>query len=187
MAAGVMLACLGGLGGAMLFQQATHANQVVVVQRSVARGDVVRASDLGVVTIGTAPGVRTLPAEALDELVGQQALVDLPQGSLVGDGLVGTSSVPEGHAVLGLKLAAGRVPVQPLPAGTQVQLVQVGEAKGGAAPQEQLVVLAQVVTAPREMADGSSQLLDVAVPGAAAQQVADLAARDLLVLVRKAK
>ncbi|MEL4504772.1 SAF domain-containing protein [Luteococcus sp. H138] len=182
-AAGLLLACLGGLGGAMAYQEASHANQVVVMQRSVPRGEVVHATDLAVVTIGPAPGVHTVDAEQLPSLVGKQALVDLAAGSLVGAGSVGEPKLPAGSAQLGLKLAAGRVPVETMPAGTPIQLVEVTSDKHESSA---LVVDASVVTAPRTLPDGSSQTLDVAVPEAQASRVADLSARDLLVVVRKA-
>lgn len=182
-AAGVMLACLGGLGGAMAYQEATHANQVVVMQRGLARGEVVRQSDLSVVTIGAAPGVRTLAAGSLPSLVGKQALVDLPQGSLVGEGSVGTPALAAGQAQLGIKLSAGRIPGQPLPAGTPVELVEIS---GEGAEFNSLVVQAIVLAAPEKLPDGSSHMLDVAVPQSQAQRLADLAAHDRMALVRKA-
>lgn len=188
-AAGLLVACLGGLGGAMAYQQASHANQVVVVQRTVPRGEVVRQTDLAVVTIGSAPGVRTTPAGQIGTLVGRHALVDLPAGSLVAPESVGDPRLPEGTAQLGLKLAAGRLPVEALPAGTPVELVEVSADKQGITStggSSSLVVEATIQTAGQASQDGSATVLDVAVPAAQAQRIADLAARDLLVVVRRA-
>ena len=187
-AAGLLVACLGGLGGAMAYQQASHANQVIVVQHTVPRGEVVRQSDLAVVTIGSAPGVHTTPARDLDALIGRRALVDLPAGSLVATESVGEPRLPDGTAQLGLKLAAGRLPVEPLPAGTPVDLVAVTSDKQGvtaATQSSSLVVEARIQTAGQPSPDGSAVVLDVAVPAAQAQRIADLAARDLLVIVRR--
>lgn len=189
MAAGLLVACLGGLGGAMAYQQASHANQVIVVQRTVPRGEVLKQTDLAVVTIGAAPGVHTTPAEQLGSLVGRHALVDLPAGSLVAAESVGEPRLPEGTAQLGLKLAAGRLPAEPLPAGTPVDLVEVTADKQGVASTTQsssLVVEARIQTAGQPSPDGAAMVLDVAVPAAQAQRIADLAARDLLVVVRRA-
>lgn len=188
-AAGLLVACLGGLGGAMAYQQASHANQVVVVQRTVPRGEVVEQGDLSVVTIGSAPGVHTTPARELDALVGRRALVDLPAGSLVGAESVGEPRLPDGTAQLGLKLASGRLPAESLPAGTPVDLVEVTSDKQGVTATTQsssLVVEARIQTAGQPSPDGSATVLDVAVPAAQAQRIADLAARDLVVIVRRA-
>lgn len=182
-AAGVLLACLGGLGGALAYQDASHANQVVVMARTVPRGSTIGTNDLSVVTIGPAPGVHTVAGDRLRSLVGQQALNDLPAGSLVGQESVGQTALPQGAAQLGLKLGAGRVPNQAMPAGTPVQLVEVTGDKGASG---ELVVDATLVTAPQVLPDGSSHVLDVAVPQAQAQRLADLAAHDLLVVVRRA-
>lgn len=182
-AVGALLTCLGGLGGALAYQDASHANRVVVMARSVPRGGTIGSSDLSVVTIGPAPGVHTIAGDRLRSLVGQQALNDLPAGSLVGEESIGQATLPAGSSQLGLKLAAGRVPHQSMPAGTPVQLVEVSGDKGESG---QLVVEATLVTAPQVLSDGSSHVLDVAVPQAQAQKVADLAAHDLLVVVRKA-
>lgn len=181
-AAGVLLASLGGLGGAMAYQQASHANQVLVTTRTVPRGSELRPADLAVVTIGQAPGVHTVPAEQLSSLVGRHALVDLPQGSLVGASSIGELALPAGRTQLGLKLAPGRLPNQDLPQGTPVQLVEVTSDK---AESTSLLVDAQVVVAPSTLPDGSTRVLDVSVPEAQAQRLADLAARDLLVVVRR--
>lgn len=183
MAAGVLMACLGGLGAALAFQEAAHSNQVVVMQRTIPRGVEIKATDVSVVTIGPAPGVRTVPAERLQSLVGQQALVDLPAGSLVAESSVGRTQLPKGMSQLGLKLVAGRVPNGELPAGTRLQLVEITSDKSQSTG---LVVDAEVVLAPDLMPDGSTRTMDVAVPEAQAHRLADLAARDLLSVVRQA-
>lgn len=182
-AAGVLLACLGGLGSAMAFQQASHANQVLVASHTLMRGTTLHAGDLAVVTVGQLPGVHTIPAGQLDSLLGKQALVDLPGGSLVGSESVGVTTLPAGSAELGLKLNAGRLPNAQLPVGTPVQLVQVSTDKSSST----LVVDATVAQAPEKLPDGTGRVLDVAVPQTQAQQVADLAAHDLLVVVRKSE
>lgn len=187
-AVGVLCACVGGLGGAMAYQQAGQSHAVIVVQQPVARGEVIGADDLGVTSIGSAPGVSTVPSGRLAELVGQQALVDLPRGSVLGESSVGTVTLPVGQAQLGLKVGAGRLPGGELPAGTRVLLVSVpsgnaAQAAGGSEPRVQIE--AHVVTAPKLLPDGQSWTLDVAVPESAAADVAVLSATDRVVVVRK--
>ena len=122
----------------MAFQEATHANQVVVVQRAVPRGEVIDAGDLAVVTIGSAPGVSTVPAGDLPGMVGRTALVDLVE--------------------------------------IQTDKQEFSE----------LQVQGTVASAPVQTVDGAGWVLDVFLPQSQAQRVADLAAHDRIVLVRKA-
>ena len=185
--AGVLCAALGGLGAAVVHAETSSSAQVLMAARDVSRGEVVQTSDLAVVTIGSAPGVNTVPASELSSLVGGEARVDLPSGSLVGDGAVGEPEVAKGTSQLGLRLAAGRLPVKVMPAGTRVTLVAVTGTRTGADDGvPSLRVTGQIVSTPVPLADGASYVLDVAVPQASAQQVADLAAREQLVIVREA-
>lgn len=186
--AGVLCAALGGLGAAVVHAETSSSAQVLMAVRDVSRGEVVQTSDLAVVTIGSAPGVNTVPASELSSLVGGEARVDLPGGSLVGQGAVGEPEVAKGTSQLGLRLAAGRLPVKVMPAGTRVTLVAVTGTRTGAdadAGVPSLRVTGQIVSSPVPLADGASYVLDVAVPQASAQQVADLAAREQLVIVRE--
>lgn len=182
-ALGVLLACLGGLGAVLVQSQTSSTQSVVLMAHSVARGDVVERSDVTVVTIGTAPGVRTVPAAHIAEMIGQTALVDLPEGTLPGPNAVGTLNLPKGGVEVGLKVASGRLPLSDLPIGTAVQLVMV-PADGAAASQARSVD-AVVVAAPREVAEGGAWTLDVSVPAESAADVAVQSAREQLVVVRK--
>lgn len=182
-ALGILLACLGGLAGAMLLTTSTRTASVVVMARSVARGDTLRPGDLGVVTIGPAPGVRTVPSADLSRLVGRTARVDLPEGSLPGPDAVGDLVVPADYSQVGLKLEAGRVPVSALPPGTTVQLVPVSATASDPTPQGPPIT-AVVVSSPTPNESGSSVVLDIAVAADQAVGVAQLAARGELAVVR---
>lgn len=186
-AAGVLLACLGGLGAGAAWSQATEASQVVVMARAVERGEVVEVADLATTTIGSAPGVTTLSADRLAAVIGKQALTDLPAGSLLGAGSVGDPAPSDG-AVLGLRLAAGRLPQQAMPAGTAVLIVPVPSSQAGQQDTTEPAgppVEATVVTAPQPLQDGASWVVDVQVAEASAVAVAGLAASDRVVLVKK--
>lgn len=187
-ALGVLAICVGGLGTAFAYQQATASNSIVIVANAVARGETITAGDLGVTTMGAAPGVATLPSSELAGLVGQQALVDLPKGAVVGPGAVGVSELPAGQAQLGLKLAAGRLPTTDLPAGTPITLVSVPADRTGGSPVDEAAreFPAVVVASPMILPDGATWTLDVAVPQQDAAAVAALSATDRLVVVRQA-
>lgn len=181
-ALGVLLACLGGLGAAFLYTTATTSVTVVLVTADVARGEVIEASDLSAVTIGSVPGVSTVPADSLDDQVGKTALVDLTSGTLLPADGVGTPVVPSGTAKLGLKLAAGRIPNEPITPDTPIQLVEVSAAEGA----QIRTFNATAVSSPSVLADGQTFLLDVRVSAGDAPALAALAAQDNLVVIELA-
>jgi len=182
---GVLCACLGGLAMAWAWSGTQESRTVVLMAKPVARGDQVESADLTTTTIGRAVGVAVLPAAELPGLIGQYARVDLPAGSLVGPGSVGARVVPAGSAHVGLRLAAGRLPSGPLPAGASISLVAVPgpmDAERGAGVQFEAVV----VSAPTQTPDGGSWLLDVQLDQGSAAAVAALAASDRISVIRKA-
>ncbi|QLQ14405.1 MAG: flagellar biosynthesis protein FlgA [Micropruina sp.] len=181
--AGVIAVCLGALGSAYLYVSVAQAHSVVRVNRTIYRGETVTATDLGSVSLGSAVGIETVPVESAADLVGKTALIDLPGGSLIVPGAVGDAVVAPNAARVGLRLAAGRLPVSALPAGTPVLLVPL--AKDSQTAPEGASVVAQVATAPTVLVDGSS-VLDVSVPAAEAERIARLAAAELVVMVRRA-
>lgn len=188
-AVGLLLACLGGLGGAWAWQNASHAESVVVMASDVGRGQVVKRSDLAIASVSVAPGVTRTPADQLTDLVGRTALVDLPRGSLPGVESVGRAVVAPGRSQIGLRLGPGKVPATDLPAGTKVTLIEISP-EAGAAPQPSarpLLAVAGVVTgSPRMIDGGAERLVDVEVASDHAADLADLAARDRVALVREA-
>lgn len=177
--------CLGGLGAVVLHDEATTHQSVVMVNRPVARGELIKTGDLGVVEVGSLPGVQVVPAERAPDLVGQQATVDLSPG-LLPAGSVGAVRLPAGRVQLGLKLAAGRVPTLDLPPGTSVLLISVPAQDSRDQAGDQVVVPAVVVSRPTPAVDQASYLVEVHVARGDAEEVAALAAQDRLVLVRAA-
>lgn len=179
--AGVLAVCLGGLGSIVLYANLAATRSVIAITRTVFRDQVITAGDLGVITVAPTPGVDTVSADLLPEIVGRSALTDLTQGSLLNPRMYGEPPVEVGTAVLGLKLPAGRLPSSALPPGTSVVLVPVG--RDGAEPPAGTSVAARVASSSASATDGVS-VLDVAVPAAEAERVARLAAADQIVLVR---
>lgn len=181
-AIGVLAVCLSGLGAVWLYSSATDATSVVTVLRSVHRGQVITAGDVGLVSVPAVPGLETVPGEQLGEVVGQSAHTDLVAGSLLSPRSFGSPVVSVGMAQLGLRLSPGRVPSSEMPPGTPVLLVAV--ARDGGEPPDAPSVLAKVASLGTEQPDGST-LLDVDVPQEHAERVARLAAADQLVVVRQ--
>ena len=193
-ALGILLACLGGLGSVLLYQQSSTTQNVVVVANAVSRGEIIEAGDLGVRQVGALSGVAVVPADQAPTLVGQHALVDLSPGLLPANA-VGELVLPPNRVQLGLKLPSGRLPAGALPQGTKVQLVEV--AAPGEAPEagtsdespqagtaEPAVIDAVVLSSPTLAIDQASWVLDVHVAALDAEEVAALDATDRLVLVK---
>lgn len=191
-AAGLLAICLGALGAVLLFTEAASSHTVVVVATDVARGEVIEQSDLSTTTIGSTPGVTTVPADQLATLIGHRATVDLLAGTLLPAGAIGDPVPKAGFVQLGLRLTPGRIPLELLPPGTPVQLVAVADpatAVGGTNGNVDETTLktydAAVVRSAELSNDGQFHLLDVQVPSQVASEVARLAAADRIVLIRQ--
>ena len=188
-AGGILAICLGGLGSAVLYTEAAQSSEVVVLTRSVARGEIVRASDFTVARVGNLTGVSFVGGSALPGLPGKTALADLPEGSLLPAGSVGTPTLVPGSAQVGLKLSPGRIPTGDLPQGTAVVLValedsRIAPGQDTSAPEP---IPATVLVPPRPGPDGIAILLDVRVPVDRSDEVAVLAATDRLALVKEGR
>lgn len=179
-AAGVLAVCLGGLGATVLYAEATTQNSVIVVNRAITRGEQIGVGDLGVVSVGSAPGVSTVPADQVNDLVGQHATTDLSARSLLAEGQIGTPALDAERATVGLKLAAGRLPAAGLAPGARVLLVEVVAPEYAGAPEPP--VSGTLAGPPRPGADGLHTLVDVQIEPNAAQRVTELAATDRIAL-----
>jgi hypothetical protein len=182
-AVGVLAVCLGGLGAALLYGNLSNAQSVLTVKRTVFRDQVITAADLGVTSAVPAAGVETVPVDQLDQIVGQTALSDLVEGSLLSPRSYGAPPAEPGSVRVGLRLAAGRLPSAAMPPGTQVLLVPVG--RDGAEPPAGASVVGRIATSATTLPDGAS-ILDVTIAAAEGERVARLAAADQLVVLRQA-
>lgn len=182
---GVLCACLGGLGAAVAWHQATNARQVVIVTHAIEAGAVVTGADLGTTSVGAAPGVATVPADQLDALVGQVALVGIPAGSLIAPDSIGEPTLAQGQTHVGVRLDSSRVPSD-LVAGSTVMVAAAPSPTGGEPPlARSFTVDATVVAAPVRQSDGS-WVFDLEVPSESAVEVATLASSQSMVVVHKA-
>lgn len=181
-AIGVLCVCLGGLGAAYLYGTVTRSQQVVMVAQTVQRGEVIDRADLAIVTIGAAPGVRTVSANQLDDVVGKSALLDLAQGSLLVGEAVGSPLIVANTSQVGLKLPAGRIPTGLLPASSNIILVEIEADK--TTPGR--VFQGSLIAAPVSLGDGQTYVVDVRVASDIAPIVAVLAAQERIALIRQA-
>lgn len=181
---GLLCACLGGLGSAFVFQQLTDARQVVVVAHDVARGELVRAGDLGTVSVGAASGVSVVAADQLGSLIGRTALVDLDRGAILVPGNIGEPVIAVGRSRVGLRLPPGRVPGG-IAVGSPIVVASAPGPKDDASVEVTPVrVDAEVASLPTAQSDGGLAF-DIDVVEAASLQIATLAAAERLVVVSK--
>lgn len=178
-ALGVLAVVLGALGSVALHNATTETMSVVGVANSVSRGELLRPEDLTVVDVPQGFAVETSPSSQLDSLVGQTTLTDLPAGAFPLSTHVGDDPLPDGQALVGLKMQYGQIPVSAMPKGTVVQLVGLSTEEG--APK--LDTRAVVAVAPSLLDDGSTFTLDLRVAESDASTVAQLAAAGLVAVV----
>ncbi len=130
-----VLVVAGAVAGGLLWVSATAAGEVVMVRQDVSRGEVITAQDLGTARVGVDPSLATVPADELPSLVGKRAAADLTAGTLVSRTQVSASVVPgPGDSVVGVPIAPGLMPVEPLASGDTVRLVHTGDLPADTTP-----------------------------------------------------
>lgn len=130
-----VLVAAGAVAGGLLWVSATSAGEVVMVRQDVARGAVITAQDLGTARVGVDPALSTVPAGELSSLVGKRASADLTAGTLLSSSQVSATVVPgPGDSVVGVPIAPGLMPVEPLASGDTVRLVRTGDLPADATP-----------------------------------------------------
>ncbi len=124
LALGVALVATGALLSAWLVGRAGDRVPVLVVARDVPYGATFERADLVVSDVFVEPTVSTVPAGDLDQVVGATALVPLIAGTVLAADAVGASTgPPAGQVVVGLAVAATRMPAGGLTAGDRVRVV----------------------------------------------------------------
>jgi hypothetical protein len=187
-ALGVLALCLGALLSYVVYSRVAAEKPVVIMAHTLYRGETVEASDLAVTRLSGETVAKSVPASQLRTLVGQTAVFDLPEGTIITPGVIAEVAMPaEGHAVVGIKLATGRAPAALLTPGSRVRLVALPAA--AAADSEatdnlggktyQATVIDQAPGA-----DGASVAINVDVKSGQAPTIATLAASDRLVVIR---
>ncbi len=164
---------LGSMVGLWLWSAAGHTTEVLAVRTLVHRGEVIDRDDLMVVRVSLDPAVRTVPAAQADAVAGQRAALDLAAGGLLTPGDLAAMVVPaRGMSVVGIGLAPGMLPAEPIAPGDAVRVVQTPGQQGEVAGTPVTIPATVVGVHPSEA--GDQTIVDVLVPSEAA---ADLAAR----------
>lgn len=181
---GILLVCLGGLTSAFVYLSVAASDPVLRVNRTIHRGETIRAEDLSVVSVGAGVDVRTVAEERVGEVVGRAAVSDIPGGGLLVEGAWGDEAQPLGSARVGVRLAPGRYPSTDLRPGTPMLVVALPDAAAGGGSDLPGSVAATLVAAPVVQPDGSSTV-DLFVPTGQAELVARLASTDRAALVQQ--
>jgi hypothetical protein len=188
-ALGVVAICVGGLLSYLIYARVATENTVLALGHTIYRGQTVAASDLVPVTLSGDPGVATVPVTERDALVGQRAVYDLVDGSILAPGAIAPVKVPaDERTLVGILVAAGRAPSNHLFPGSSVRLIAVPPPNAEAGFRDAYTgkTFAARVVDQQPGPDGASVLVNVDVSDDQAPVVALLAAQDRLSLVRDA-
>jgi SAF domain len=160
--------------------------QVLVVARPVAAGQVLSVADLRVVRIVPDPGVDVIAAAEASRAIGHTAAVPLAAGSMLASAQVGPVAwPPAGQVVVAVPVKAARL-ADGISAGVRVLVVQVAAdtTKAGQPAAGQPPVAGTVVAVTRT-ADGSGiTVVSLLLPAADAESVAGSSGDVSLALAR---
>jgi len=172
--AGVALAIVGGLASWYYASTVGNTDTVLVITGDVARGDTIASGDLTTIQIAGGQGTGTFAAADSRDVIGQVALVDLPDGSLVTKNNVGEGlAVAAGKSIVGVALSADQLPSYPLTAGDKVRIVDTPIAQGDPPAATPSTFRAEVFTTKYDDISGQ-WIVDLIV---SESQAADIAAR----------
>ncbi|MDT3446426.1 SAF domain-containing protein [Pseudofrankia sp. BMG5.37] len=174
---GLLLAVLGAGGALWLGSGSQPTVDAVALARPMQRGQVIAAADLAVVRVAASGGAVRLatPAIARAAVVGRQALVDLPAGTLLTPELVGSIAGPAGTLTLGVAVDAAGLPSSSPRPGEQVDVVGVDPATKDAVTLAQRVTVTEVGR-PAGSSEAGVTVVYLAVPAELAARVAAAAA-----------
>lgn len=187
MVGSVIAVCLGGLVTVWAWTASSTASEVVAVRSLVLRGEVIDRADLVTVRVGVDPALRVVPASRIEELAGRRASLDLAAGGLVTEDAVGDLPMPgQGMALVGVALAPGMLPAEPLRPGDRVLLVPTPGPQGDVAESSGTQVLSATVQSVSVPESGPT-IVDVLVPQDRASEVARQASTGRLALVLESR
>lgn len=182
--AGVLAMVIGALGSVVLWTRVADTTSVLRLNRTVYRGEIVRAQDLTPITVGRLDGLDALPSDAIGTVVGRPARIDLAEGGLLTSAAVGPEELPAGKAVVGLRLEEGRAPQIPLEPGTSVLLVEAAADRAASGAGTNRAFRAEIHRPVGTSYDQVARLIDVSVARRDAEEIARLAAADRIILVQ---
>ncbi len=116
-----------------LYVRAGHQVTVLTISRDVQQGQLLAAGDLSTASISPSPGLRYLPADRAQQVVGRTAVVAIRTGTLLNPAdLSQRASVPTGMSVVGIAVTPSQEPAGGVSPGSTVDVVSTAAA--GTAP-----------------------------------------------------
>jgi hypothetical protein len=187
---GVLLVVVGAVVAYLLVATVGVTRPYLALARDVPYGATIGPADLTVVQVNPSAGLRLVPADQRDRVIGRQAATQLFAGSPLSPGEVTDRGVPApGQQVVGMELKPGQVPARTLRAGEPVvlvvvppsSLVGVPDTTGGAGSGLSTI---PATVAGSEVAETNGNVrIDVAVATADGPRVASMAVAGRIVLV----
>ena len=185
----VGLALLGGAVSIFetLVPRAPHTQSVLVAARPIRAGAVIRGADLAVADLASAQ-VSAVPITERDGVVGHTAAFDVAPGQPLVAADVGAAPGPApGEAVIGLSLAAGRLPDSLAPGNVVIVVATAGRPAAGASATSGAGGSAELargrVFAVGRSPDGTRTDVSLVLPAVVADGVAQAAALDQVSLL----
>lgn len=183
----VLLIALGALLVGSVVNTLKTTLPVVAAGQEISRGSIITAENLIIVEVNPDPGLRTIPAAELESLVGQTAVIDVPQGSLMVPGSVGGEVVPqEGDSMVGVALTPPQMPSGGLKPGQLVQLVSTPRQGDDVTETAAVISVEAVVVSTAPVQDTNLTVVNVTVAADQAEQVVGLSATGRAALIVKA-
>lgn len=120
---GVAMLAAGGGGAYALAQAASDAAEVIAITSNVPRGHTIEETDLTIASAAHDPAVKTIPADQLDDIIGQRAAADLTSGSLLAPDAVTNAMLPAGgQTIVGVAVTEAQMPTDSLAPGDLIRV-----------------------------------------------------------------
>lgn len=169
-----VLVAAGALGAAFAYTSVNDTQEVLVVNRDIARGETIEPGDLTVVRVSIDPALTPISGSQKSSIEGSRAAVDLWAGTLLSEQQVTENLVPgDGESLVGISLTPAQMPSEPLYSGDTVRIVTTPGDQGEVTDEDPVTIEATVVGVSRVEETGET-VVNVSVPQ---EKSADLAAR----------
>ncbi|WP_448812106.1 SAF domain-containing protein [Agromyces bauzanensis] len=170
----IALIIVGGLAAAYIYTTTGRTVQVLSASAAIARGHVIESGDLTAVEIPEGQSIPSFTVVQAKEIIGQYAVVDIPQGTLISpNNVAAEAGVPAGQSIVGIALTQAQLPPYPLANGDPVRIVETPINQGDPPATTPPSIEATVVTVTVDETSGNT-IVAVAVDE---DRAADLAAR----------